>query len=91
MEINKGTLLKVEESDIIHGSFIFPPDVSIIGHKCFIELNNLKELIVPPKITHIYDYAFYHCQNLKKCSFQNPYVKLEMGVLSDCTSLTEGI
>ena len=59
MHIHQGILYSVDETDIKNGTFIFPSNVSIIGKDCFEYVKNLKTIIIPGKIVHIYDYAFY--------------------------------
>lgn len=62
MEIKANRLNKVANEDIINGTFIFPPNIFEIGYACFEGLDNLREIIIPKKIIHVFDSAFLGCQ-----------------------------
>ena len=87
MEIKANRLNKVTNEDIINGIFIFPQYITEIGYECFSGVDDLREIIIPPKITHVFDNAFMNCKNLNFCEFQNPYTILENGTFHGCLHL----
>ena len=64
MKVENTVLVKVENSDLINGTFTLPEGVTSIGAKAFVGCSSLRTLILPESITSIGDAAFYGCSSL---------------------------
>ena len=64
MKVKNNILLRVENSDIINGTFKIPNNITIIADHCFGNLVYLNEISIPQNVTEIQSYAFEKCPSL---------------------------
>ena len=68
LSADKTELLKVTNSDLKNGEFIFPDTVVHIGDGAFAFCHGLTQVTIPGSVTHIGDAAFAHCSELTQVS-----------------------
>ena len=61
MKIKDNVLIKVDNNDIIDGTFNIPDNVTKIGKFSFYGCKKLKKVIIPNSVIEITDYAFTYC------------------------------
>ena len=91
MKVRNNILIKVEDSDIVNGTFIISNDITIIAYHCFSDVSELEYIIIPQNVTEIRTYAFENCSSLTRIEFKNKNCKLETGIFSNCYSLEKVI
>lgn len=87
MVVRKNVLVKVEEEDIVNGSFVVPENVTVIGTKAFLGLKNLTKIQLHDNITAIKSYAFMSCKNLEEIKLPKNLTTIEQKAFMDCTNL----
>lgn len=58
------SLSKVEEKDIVNGTYHIPEGITSIGNRAFYDCSNLISIVLPAGITELEDHAFAECSNL---------------------------
>ncbi|STX29215.1 Uncharacterised protein [Legionella beliardensis] len=82
------TLLEVNESDMIDGSYQIPSGVTRIGKQAFIHSSGLKKVMFPPAgVTFIGKSAFNQCINLTTIVLPESITSIERAAFLGCTSL----
>ncbi|STX27909.1 Uncharacterised protein [Legionella beliardensis] len=81
------TLLKVNENDIIDGSYQIPAGVTTIGFAAFAECRSLKTIVLPAGIKVIADQAFFGCGGLKTIALPAGIKAIGDWAFSECRSL----
>ena len=89
MIIKDGVLIKVENSDIVNGTFSIPAGVTSIGNTAFRLCTSLKQLNIPNGVTSIGYSAFSECTSLEKINIPNSVTSIGNETFLDCTSLKE--
>jgi len=89
MIVKDGVLIKVEESDIVNGTFSSWEGITSIGEGAFSSLHNLIEIEIPPKIKEIKDGTFVVCSILKKVVLPPQLEKIGNNAFKQCTRLKE--
>ena len=87
MEIKNNKLIKVNNEDIINGTFEIPNNVEIIGSNAFFYCFNLENINIPNNITSIEEYAFFHCTNLKNINIDNKIKSIGECAFRECYKL----
>lgn len=82
-------LLKVNNSDLVNGTFEVPEGVTSISRFAFYNCHYLESVIIPASVTRIYDNAFYGCVYLKNVIFaKNSKLKsIDLDAFDSCRSL----
>ena len=87
MEIKDGVLIKVDNTDIINGTFTIPEGVTSIGAYAFNSCRSLKVIKLPEGVTSIGDYAFSSCSRLTEIEIPEGVTSIHGGAFRDCSSL----
>lgn len=88
MKIENETLIKVDESDIINGTFKIPEGVTCIGHRVFWDWSSLTNIEIPEGVTVIAGEAFARCNNLVNIKIPESITEIGYGAFLNCSSLT---
>lgn len=86
---DKKTLVKVDNQDIIDGTFIIPGGVTEIGIHAFANCTALKEITIPDGVTEISVGTFSNCVALMKIVLPGGVTKISRGAFADCHALME--
>lgn len=88
MKIINNCLTQVEPSDLVDGTFIFPPEVNSIATYAFSSCNtSLKSIEIPDTITHIGTHAFANCSVLESVKLPSNLKNISEGMFENCKSL----
>ena len=89
MEIKDGVLIKVDNTDIINGTFTIPEGVTSIGDDAFRGCSDLIEIKIPEGVTSIGDGAFAYCNDLTKIKIPEGVTSIGYEAFCGCSHLTE--
>ena len=78
MKVRNNILIKVEDSDIVNGTFIISNDITIIAYHCFSDVSELEYIIIPQNVTEIRTYAFENCSSLTRIELKIKIVNLKL-------------
>ncbi len=86
--INEGILNSCTEdySRVI----VIPTGVKVIGKEVFEDFYRLRSVEMPNSVTHIEDWAFYICKDLKNVKMSNNLISIGTGAFAECVKL-EGL
>ena len=87
MEIRNNVLVKVEDKDIVNGTFEIPSNVTEIGRYAFFKCECLESINIPNNVIKIDDYAFSACKNLKFVNISSSVTTIGNYAFSACKSL----
>ena len=65
-----------------------PDNLREISQRAFIQ-SGLEEIILPPRVQSIWEYAFYGCANLTRVVLNNGLLHIDCDSFGDCPKLTE--
>jgi hypothetical protein len=88
---DKTTLLKVDNNDLINGTFIIPEGVTTIGGCAFAYCNTLTQVIIPDEVTTIGVFAFLSCSALSQITIPKGIIEIGINTFLDCSALTQVI
>ena len=91
MQIINNELIKVNEQDIVNFEISVPDNVTRISKYAFLNLINLKSVVLSKNLTHISKDAFKGCYNLSKVSFPPSLKIIEEGAFKDCNLIDQVI
>lgn len=69
---------------------VIPAGVKIIGKEVFEDFYRLRSVEMPNSVTHIEDWAFYICKDLKYVKMSNNLINIGTGAFAECVKL-EGL
>ena len=87
MKIENETLIKVDESDIINGTFKIPEGVRLIGDGAFNGCSSLTNIEFQEVVLFIGDGAFAGCSNLTNIEIPKGVLTIGDGAFAGCSSL----
>ncbi|STX27911.1 Uncharacterised protein [Legionella beliardensis] len=85
------TLTRIEESDIIDGSFQIPAEITTIAGCAFFKCRSLQTIIFHAGVKSIGDWAFSECRNLQTVILPAGITTIGFGAFNDCSSLQKVI
>lgn len=88
MVIKDNVLVKVEDSDIVNGTFIIPENIEFISDYAFSHCEKLESINIPDGVTEIGNYAFSCCEKLEKIIIPESVIEIGYSAFSGCDSLT---
>jgi hypothetical protein len=88
MKIKNQTLICVDNSDIINGTFTIPESVTIIGNDAFRNCDSLISITIPNNITIIGNRAFWRCNSLNSIKISNSVTIIGNSAFYGCNNLT---
>ena len=86
MKIENGTLISIDDEDIVDGRFRLPDGVQTIGERVFLDCTGLTHLTIPEGVT-IGESAFWNCTGLTHLTIPEG-VTIGKGAFAGCASLT---
>ena len=78
---------KINNKDIINGSFVIPDGLTEIVDDAFEGCTSLESIIIPDGATKIGDYAFYECSSLKSIIIPESVTEIGDWAFYGCASL----
>lgn len=87
MKVKNNILIKVENSDIKNGQFVFPEGISSIGNSAFYQCSDLISIIIPKGVTYIDFGAFSDCTGLTSIIIPEDVNYIGSAVFSGCSNL----
>jgi hypothetical protein len=86
-EINGKTLVKVQDEDIINGTYEIPENIKVIDAWAFAKCTELKMIVIPDSVTEIRDYAFHACTELESVIIGDSVYKIWEYAFDGCNKL----
>ncbi|STX27907.1 Uncharacterised protein [Legionella beliardensis] len=80
-------LLRVDESDIVDGSYQIPVGVTSISDEAFIQCRSLQTIMIPDGVTNIGEWAFVKRCSLQTITIADGVTNIGEGAFSKCRSL----
>ena len=88
MIIQNSVLIKVEDSDIVNGTFTFPQGIESIGECAFYNCRGLTKINLPQGIESIGDSAFAYCRGLTTVNLPQGIESIGHSAFANCSKLT---
>lgn len=85
------TLRKINNSDIVNGTFEIPNSVTTIGYRAFYNCTNLESITIPESVTEIGAFAFENCNSLKSITIPKSITKIGFAAFYNCKNLKTAI
>lgn len=87
---NEALIIRVDDS--VSGDIIIPQtlgdcNVTAIGSYAFSGKHNIKSVVIPGCIKHLYTWSFSNCDGLKKVVMCNGVERIDDAAFSDCNNL----
>ncbi len=92
LEISDGGTITVKESKTIPKNVVIPDIfngviVKYINTEAFKNQTKLETIVLPKRVTHIYESAFENCYNLKTIIISDETIAIRENAFKNCTSL----
>ena len=87
MEVVNDVLKKVEDQDIINGTFTIQEGITTIGNGAFEGCKLLESITLPKNITMIGEESFSGCSSLKNITLPENITTIGIATFYDCSSL----
>ena len=88
MKIKDNVLIKVENDDIVDGTFVIPNHINEIDSYAFEGNHKLKYIIIPNNVIKIGRCAFHICENLEYVKLSDNLKSISDSLFMGCVSLT---
>lgn len=88
MIVGNNSLISVDNTDIVNGTFDIPKGVTVIGESVFYRCTNLTNIIIPSNVTEIGSFAFCFCESLEDITISSNITQIGYRAFYGCPNLT---